>query len=248
MSDLREALKPCPFCGGNDIRFDKHHSYNYSHPDFKFHWSMCCYNCGATFPNRYRKELLVAAWNTRAALAQPEAVEPVAYLHSGDFKEGAAEDVQYFEVTVSLYPAVGFDVPIYTTPPLAPDERMRRALEFYADPIAWKKKNDPDDLVRIPDFYSELSFGDKAKEVLDGHGQDASVKCAAPGVHPTDTSCTAEPEVAPGPSSHDERMRRALEAIEPYLDAIVCYASSINEHHGNEVAKLVREALSRAGG
>src|SRR5687768_2457407 len=143
MSDLREALKPCPFCGGNDIRFDKHHSYNYSHPDFKFHWSMCCYNCGATFPNRYRKELLVAAWNTRAALAQPEAVEPVAYLHSGDFKEGAAEDVQYFEVTVSLYPAVGFDVPIYTTPPLAPDERMRRALEIVPTIIEQLERIEP---------------------------------------------------------------------------------------------------------
>lgn len=40
------------------------------------------------------------------------------------------------------------------------------ALEFYADPFAWKEKHDPDDLVRIPDFYSELSFGGAAAEAL----------------------------------------------------------------------------------
>lgn len=40
------------------------------------------------------------------------------------------------------------------------------ALEFYADPWAWKKLHDPDDLVRIPDFYSETSFGDTARAAL----------------------------------------------------------------------------------
>lgn len=43
---------------------------------------------------------------------------------------------------------------------------MREALTFYADPFAWKAKHDPDDVVRIPDFYSETSFGDKAADAL----------------------------------------------------------------------------------
>lgn len=53
-----------------------------------------------------------------------------------------------------------------------------------------------------------------------------------------------KPDAAETNASAEARLREALEAMEPYLDAIVCYASSINEHHGNEVAKLVRDALS----
>ena len=57
----KEAL-PCPFCGNEDIRFDCHKSS--SNPTGEV-WSMRCYDCGATFPNRYKKELLLAAWNRR---------------------------------------------------------------------------------------------------------------------------------------------------------------------------------------
>jgi len=42
----------------------------------------------------------------------------------------------------------------------------RKALEFYADPFAWKKKHDPENDVQVPDFYSETSFGDMASEAL----------------------------------------------------------------------------------
>lgn len=45
-------------------------------------------------------------------------------------------------------------------------ERLRAALRFYADPYAWKKENDPDDDVHVPDFYSETSFGDTAVVAL----------------------------------------------------------------------------------
>ena len=47
---------------GTDIRFDRHVDYR---SPTKEVWSMCCYNCGATFPNRFKKELLLTAWNTR---------------------------------------------------------------------------------------------------------------------------------------------------------------------------------------
>jgi hypothetical protein len=43
---------------------------------------------------------------------------------------------------------------------------MVKALEFYADPWTWKKLHDPEDLIRIPDFYSETSFGDTARTAL----------------------------------------------------------------------------------
>lgn len=61
-------LKPCPFCGGTHIRFDLHRGD-------RDVWSMCCYDCGATFPNRYKKELLVECWNRRPAAY--ESAKPV---------------------------------------------------------------------------------------------------------------------------------------------------------------------------
>ena len=62
----RATFKPCPFCGGADIRCYNHGkiSRDLAHWDDDV-WSMCCYSCGATFPNRYRRELLVEAWNRR---------------------------------------------------------------------------------------------------------------------------------------------------------------------------------------
>lgn len=61
------TFKPCPFCGGTDIRCTNHGkvSRDRMHYDDDV-WSMCCYSCGATFPNRYRRELLLEAWNRRA--------------------------------------------------------------------------------------------------------------------------------------------------------------------------------------
>ncbi len=55
-------LAACPFCSGTDIRFDRHIQGRSPTGEI---WSMYCYQCGATFPNRYRKELLVEKWNTR---------------------------------------------------------------------------------------------------------------------------------------------------------------------------------------
>ena len=53
---------------------------------------------------------------------------------------------------------------------------LREALEFYADPFAWKELHDPQDIIRIPDFYSELSFGGAAAEALAAF----QTGCAAP--------------------------------------------------------------------
>jgi predicted enzyme related to lactoylglutathione lyase len=49
---------------------------------------------------------------------------------------------------------------------IAENARLRAALQFYADPFDWKKKHDRDDDMRIPDFYSEMCFGDTAREAL----------------------------------------------------------------------------------
>lgn len=46
---------------------------------------------------------------------------------------------------------------------------LREALEFYADPFAWKKKHDPENDIQVPDFYSETSFGDTATAALSAY-------------------------------------------------------------------------------
>lgn len=38
----------------------------------------------------------------------------------------------------------------------------------------------------------------------------------------------------------------ACEAVEPFLDAIVCYASAMNEHDPNRIAVAVRAAVAKA--
>lgn len=60
-------LLPCPFCAGTDIRIDRHPNAGRGMHQGEDVYSMCCYDCGATFPNRYRRELLVECWNRRAS-------------------------------------------------------------------------------------------------------------------------------------------------------------------------------------
>ncbi len=51
---------------------------------------------------------------------------------------------------------------------------------------------------------------DSDSKKSEGGGQVAPAKCSATGVHPTDTSCAAEPEVAPGPSDPAPPDREAI--------------------------------------
>lgn len=57
--------KQCPFCGGTDIRFDYHRRAGTGLHRGEDVWSMCCYLCGATFPNMYTRDALVTKWNRR---------------------------------------------------------------------------------------------------------------------------------------------------------------------------------------
>ena len=58
-------LLPCPFCGGTDIRFTSYPGKGTGIHLGETVWSMACYDCGATFPNRYSKELMIECWNRR---------------------------------------------------------------------------------------------------------------------------------------------------------------------------------------
>ena len=39
-----------------------------------------------------------------------------------------------------------------------------------------------------------------------------------------------------------ERLQSIIDELEPYTDAINCYASTISQHDGNRVAKIFKEA------
>ena len=41
-----------------------------------------------------------------------------------------------------------------------------------------------------------------------------------------------------------ERYRAALREVEPYIDAIICYASTQGEHHPNKIAADIRATLA----
>jgi cell division protein FtsB len=44
------------------------------------------------------------------------------------------------------------------------NERLRAALEFYADPYG--RRDESGELIPVPDFYSELAFGAVAEKAL----------------------------------------------------------------------------------
>lgn len=58
----------------------------------------------------------------------------------------------------------------------------------------------PGDPKDLQELLSTPSVWKNDTTKSEGGGQVAPAKCSATGVHPTDTSCAAEPEVAPGPS------------------------------------------------
>lgn len=77
-------LLGCPFCGNADIRFTRHvHAGSGIHYGEDV-WSMCCYTCGASVPNRYEehgRKIMVDAWNRRALSQSNPSPLPVDERH-----------------------------------------------------------------------------------------------------------------------------------------------------------------------
>lgn len=59
----------------------------------------------------------------------------------------------------------------------------------------------------------------------------------------TGDAVCVDADVAAEGAAEIERLRAALREIEPYLDAIPCYASTMDEHAPNRIAATVRAAL-----
>ena len=60
-------LKPCPFCGDARITLARHPGAGrgmlHKGDDV---FSIDCYGCGASVPNRYKQDVIIAAWNRRS--------------------------------------------------------------------------------------------------------------------------------------------------------------------------------------
>lgn len=56
-------LKPCPFCGGEDLEIDHAPTYDVRHPDV---YEVHCVECGGRGGEGWTEAEAIAAWNTRA--------------------------------------------------------------------------------------------------------------------------------------------------------------------------------------
>jgi len=62
-------LKPCPFCGGDDVRVTHDMWSDYER---RWFWRAGCWSddCGAEIPFNDTKDEAIKAWDTRAETAQ----------------------------------------------------------------------------------------------------------------------------------------------------------------------------------
>lgn len=94
---MSEEIFPCPHCGCAEIHFTNHGRIGrgLEHRGDAV-WSMCCYDCGATFPNMYNKEGLVAKWNRRVTTAPAKGT---------DARPAALTDDQILDLVVEFAPS-----------------------------------------------------------------------------------------------------------------------------------------------
>lgn len=104
MTDSPNAvpLKPCPFCESTNIALAAHPGAGRG---FDHHgdtvYSLDCMGCGASFPNRYRREILVEQWNRRvadAAQTDPATSDAFARLTAFHAEQLDSNPYCYFEL------------------------------------------------------------------------------------------------------------------------------------------------------
>lgn len=72
MKDQKETLKPCPFCGGSNLKLNFNISEYGAYGEKQFICEVRCYKCGATLTNYGRnadpcivKQDAIRQWNSR---------------------------------------------------------------------------------------------------------------------------------------------------------------------------------------
>lgn len=164
---MSDKIKPCPFCGGDDIITSDNVEVWGQESDQVY---ARCNKCGANGPSAYTDPNAIAKWNTRPALAQPQndaEAEPVAWqwMVHGDWitiDKRVAEDPEAYARSMSKVVR-----PIYTAPPS--HERMREALpdDIRADGWSVAVHND----YRINGERNTFWLFTKAGRAIKGEGQ-----------------------------------------------------------------------------
>lgn len=96
MSEIK--LKPCPFCGGENVKIFRHRAYQEVNT-----WSVCCHDCGFGSVANLNKGALVELWNTRAEQI------PKKPIYS-DFEE---DDDRVFPCKATC-PVCGYEFPMFS--------------------------------------------------------------------------------------------------------------------------------------
>ena len=115
---MSDALKPCPFCGSNEVHVVEAGPGNW----------VSCLDCDSDGPVVGTIEKAVAAWNTRAALEQPgtaeaqaRALDVLASISSMCVANLAMDvSLDAHEIGQMIYEATGM-----TEPELAEAKRLR---------------------------------------------------------------------------------------------------------------------------
>lgn len=68
--ERQHKIKPCPFCTSQKIHWHAHTGAGTGNHQGETVFSMCCYDCGATQPNRYSLQPMIDLWNRRPTVWQ----------------------------------------------------------------------------------------------------------------------------------------------------------------------------------
>lgn len=132
---MSAELKPCPFCGSCDIKLVGHRNAGSGWHAGETVYSIDCMGCTASFANRYKREILVEQWNRRAQPA--EEVQPVV-KHTCAARHHTLAEPQDCDWPVcgcdphatKVIEALQESGALYTHPPAADAETVRKALEL----------------------------------------------------------------------------------------------------------------------
>jgi acyl carrier protein len=142
--DNNDEKLSCPFCGGEDIRFDNHGRLDkYRSEDV---WSTCCYNCGATFPNSYNRAILVKQWKRRpetktqmsttprtTALTEKFAGDPACHLYRDELEGLCGELEAELAITRETLGKLRDVVPVVESPSEIPPSVSDRIVDIVED-------------------------------------------------------------------------------------------------------------------
>lgn len=117
MSEPKQELRECPFCGSNKVTIEWEPCAPITHPDTNRRWFAECTQCSCQGPFCQRETEVIKAWNTRTTDKRVEELEvaldkldnTVSVMRTR-FDELEKENAKLREVLESAHPARVWDV------------------------------------------------------------------------------------------------------------------------------------------